>query len=110
MLGEFDHVDFEFLSIILHEWFRSKRQQWQKLDRLYSEHAYEEQEFSRLLHKEGKLTGRELQQAWDDLDNRMGEYDWRCLDRRELEKYLRDLERRLRANAREMQKAVSNAA
>ena len=105
-----DVADFGIAAIAIVFLHRLLKKQWGNLDKLYCERFYLEGRFAVLLHKQGRLTESDLQNAWADIDKRAGDYDSRCLNRFILSDYLQELARRLRLLARQPQEEARNAA
>lgn len=95
-----DHIDLQAAAFCIDHYLKESHKRWGNLDQLYSEKAYAESLLAKQLHKEGKLSEQQLKAAWNDLDGRMALYDDKCMNRRELAKYLRHLAYCLREESR----------
>lgn len=95
-----DHIDLQAATFCVDHYLREALKRWDNLDHLYSEKAYLEQTFAKHLHKQGQLNDQQLKAAWVDLDSRMAVYDDKCMERRQLTKYLRHLVYCLREESR----------
>lgn len=105
-----DVADFGIAAIAIEFLHRLLKKQWENLDKLYCERFYLEGRFAALLHKQGRLTESDLQNAWSDIDKRAAAYDDKCLNRFILSDYLRDLSRCLRLLARQRKEEARHAA
>ena len=89
-------VEYAILAEVLVQWLCDARRRWEHLDQLYSELFYTEARLARLLHATGELSVTALKRVWDDIDQRAGEYNFRCLDRWLIDNCLSKLSRKLR--------------
>ena len=94
--------ELSILAEIANQWLRDKRAAWKYLDGLYNECFYLEGQLARHHYQSGHLNKTELEEIYNEIDDRAWNYDQRVMDQRWLAGEIETIVRALRQHRKEL--------